>query len=71
MEKHYSPKEIVDQGLLGVKERKLREIIKSGAISFVNISTGSKRPTYRISQSAIDEFLAKNTTETVDTPLSN
>ena len=61
--KLYTPTEIVKLGLLGIKGRKLREIIKNGEIGFINISKGTKRPTYRISQEAIDEYLQKNTTE--------
>lgn len=60
MEKLYSIKDIVRGGLLGVKERKLRQLIIDGEIEAINISKGSKRPNYRFTEQALQNFLTKN-----------
>lgn len=60
MEKLYSIKEIVRDGLLGVKERKLRQLIIDGEIEAINISKGSNRPNYRFTEQALQNFLTKN-----------
>jgi len=60
MEKLYSIKEIVEKGLLGVKERKLRQLIIDKEIEAINISKGSKRPNYRFTEQALQNFLTKN-----------
>lgn len=60
MEKLYSIKEIVRDWLLGVKERKLRQLIIDGEIEAINISKGSKRPNYRFTEQALQNFLTKN-----------
>lgn len=60
MEKLYSIKDIVRDWLLGVKERKLRQLIIDGEIEAINISKWSKRPNYRFTEQALQDFLTKN-----------
>ena len=42
---------------LKVTSEHIRALIRRGQLSAVNIGTGSKRPLYRITQRALDEFL--------------
>lgn len=60
MEKLYKIREVVEQGLLWIKERKLRQIIQDGEIEVIDISQGSKRKNYRITETAIKTFLERN-----------
>lgn len=42
---------------LRVTAEQVRNLIRQGRISAVNVGTGKKRPLYRIRQQALDDFL--------------
>lgn len=42
---------------LKVTPEQIRSLIRQGQLSAVNVGTGSKRPLYRITQQALDDFL--------------
>lgn len=44
---------------LRVTAEQVRSLIRKGELSAVNIGTGQKRPLYRISRQALDEFLSR------------
>jgi excisionase family DNA binding protein len=50
-----TPAEVAEK--LRVTAEQVRILIRKGRISATNVGTGSKRPLYRISQKAFDEFL--------------
>lgn len=62
MGKLYKPREVVEQNLLGIKARKLRQLITSWEIESINTSKG-KKPNYLISEEAIAAYLEKNSTK--------
>lgn len=51
----FTPNEVADK--LKVTAEQIRSLIRSGQLSAVNISIGTKRPLYRITQQALDDFL--------------
>jgi excisionase family DNA binding protein len=42
---------------LKVTPEQIRSLIRKGQLSAVNVGTGTKRPLYRITQQALDDFL--------------
>jgi excisionase family DNA binding protein len=50
-----TPAEVAEK--LRVTPEQIRSLIRKGRISATNVGTGSKRPLYRISQKAFDDFL--------------
>ena len=63
MEKLYTVKEIAPQRLLGYGERMIRELIRTGELEYTDIRRqGRKKPSYRISESAIRAYIEKNKT---------
>jgi excisionase family DNA binding protein len=50
-----TPDEVAEQ--LRITAEQVRNLIRKGRISAINVGTGSKRPLYRISPKALDEFL--------------
>ena len=42
---------------LKVTPEQIRSLIRKGQLSAVNVGTGTKRPLYRITQQALDNFL--------------
>ena len=49
-------------GLLTISERQLRDLTDDGAIGFVNIGLGSKRPTRRYEPAEIERFIGDRRT---------
>ena len=63
MERLYTVKEIASQRLLGYGERMIREIVRTKQIEYTDVRRqGSKKPSYRISESAIRAYIEKNKT---------
>ena len=44
---------------LKVTAEQIRSLIRQGQLSAVNVGTGTKRPLYRISQQALNDFLCR------------
>jgi excisionase family DNA binding protein len=42
-----------------VTPEQIRNLIRQGQLSAVNVGTGTKRPLYRITQQALNDFLAR------------
>lgn len=60
MEKLYTVKEIAAQRLLGYGERTIRDLIKSWELETIDVRrAGSQKPSYRIKQSVLNEYLKK------------
>jgi len=55
IEKVLTPDEAATE--LKVTSEHVRSLIRKGDISAINIGTGTKRPLYRITQQALDDFL--------------
>jgi len=51
-----TPAEAADE--LRVSAEQVRCLIRRGELTAVNVGTGSKRPLYRITRRALDEFMA-------------
>jgi excisionase family DNA binding protein len=51
-----TPAETADE--LRVSAEQVRCLIRRGELTAVNVGTGSKRPLYRITRRALDEFMA-------------
>lgn len=60
MEKLYTVKEIAAQRLLGYGERTIRDLIKSWELETIDVRrAGSQKPSYRVKQSVLNEYLKK------------
>ena len=47
---------------LNVTAEQVRSLIRSGRLRAVNVGTGKKRPLYRLSDKAVDEFIKNGST---------
>ena len=54
-EQLFTPNEAATR--LKVAPEQIRSLIRKGQLSAVNVGTGPKRPLYRITQQALDDFL--------------
>lgn len=52
-----TPQEIAER--LQVTSEQVRSLIRSGRLVAINVGTGSKRPCYRITHRAFDDFLER------------
>ena len=50
-----TPNEVSD--ILKVTSEQVRNLVRQGQISAINVGTGKKRPLYRITQRALNDFL--------------
>ncbi len=57
-----TPDEIADR--LRVTAEQVRALIRKGQLPAINVGAGSKRPLYRISEEALEEFIAGRQQET-------
>lgn len=53
----YTPGEVAQQ--LRVTAEQIRCLIRTGKLAAINVGTGPKRPLYRITPEAVEEFLAR------------
>ena len=66
METMYTVREVVQKGLLGYKERTVRQLIRDGVLrSKTILREGGKQRRVLIPESAITEFLASQAVPTI------
>ena len=56
-EKLLTPNQAADY--LAVTPEQIRNLIRRGRLSAINVGTGSKRPLYRIRRQALEDFLSR------------